>query len=269
MDGLGLCGLLNRYRMLQRSGLPLDALCIQEAVPCSPASIAASLGRRFTVAVHAQAPRLAIVYNRARLRMHWLHVYRLPKLTSVPIVQRLYANSSVEQKHALVCRLSRKRTRHRASACGITLVNFHLDTAGFNAHRRAQMHAISSLLAPRSRRWPLVACGDTNAFHFSAVKAERALARIVEPLGRHGAIDAQRSNAAPTHFFARANEPKLGHRIAVAFGRAGVDFPCRYDVVVAALESVVAGVLHTPESDHDLVWAALRCPRARGRALSP
>ena len=40
-------------------------------------------------------------------------------------------------------------------------------------------------------------------------------------------------------------------------GAIGIDFPRRYDVVAAAPRATAAGVLDTPESDHNLVWAAL------------
>ena len=122
------------------------------------------------------------------------------------------------------------------------------------------MHAVSKALTvtPRHRQHAVIACGDTNAFDFRAKEAERALARLLEPLRHHhSVVDAHAAKPAPTHFFARANEPKLGHRIAVFFGRLGVDFPRRYDVVASSSQCVAASTLHTPDSDHDLVWAAL------------
>ena len=163
----------------------------------------------------------------------------------------------------------------------LTLANFHLDAGGENEHRTAQLAALASSLGsggPQRRRLrrvevaascgaPLVACGDTNAFSFDAAAAEAALARMVAPLRRaHGAVDAHADAAEPaaTHFFARAHEPKIGHRIAVAVGRLGVDFPRRYDVIVSALRRVgAAGVTTTEGSDHDLVWAGYAYPRRK------
>ena len=76
---------------------------------------------------------------------------------------------------------------------------------------------------------------------------------------RHGAHDAHAAAPAPTHFFARADEPKLGHQLAVMVGRLGLDLPRRYDVVCAAPRAVEArGRVRTPSSDHDCVWARLR-----------
>ncbi len=147
------------------------------------------------------------------------------------------------------------------------MVNFHLDTAGHNTNRAAQLRAIAMALEPR-RDHSLIACGDTNCFSFDAAQADRDLAGMLEPLARrHGALDAHAGAAARvTHFFARAHEPSLGHRIAVAFGRLGVDFPRRYDILAAAPPAMAAGTVVTPESDHDLVWAALRSPgRSRCR----
>ena len=53
--------------------------------------------------------------------------------------------------------------------------------------------------------------------------------------------------------FARANEPKLAHQVAVAAGKLGVDFPRRYDVVATSLRCARAGTVDTPDSDHNLV----------------
>lgn len=85
---------------------------------------------------------------------------------------------------------------------------------------------------------------------------------MLTPLARrHGALDAHAatgpSAVQPTHFFARANEPKIGHRIVATLGRMGFDRPNRYDVVASAQPVAAAGMLDTPESDHNLVWAAL------------
>ena len=212
----------------------------------------------FAVATHAAAPRLGLVYDRSQLRLLGLRVISLPLLPRVPILQRIYV-SSIERKEVLVGRF-RWRDGGR-----LTLANFHLDTAGDNINRSAQMQALSDALEPRDAR-PLVACGDTNCFDWIAGKAERDLASMLTPLtDRHGAVDAhataQPPVLQPTHFFARADEPKLGQRLAVLFGSVGVDFPRRYDVVAATPRVAEAGVLTTPESDHDLVWAALRPPR--------
>ena len=90
--------------------------------------------------------------------------------------------------------------------------------------------------------------------------AEPSLARMLAPLRqRHGAHDAHAAAPAPTHFFARADEPKFGHQLAVMVGRLGLDLPRRYDVVCAAPRAVEAhGRVRTPGSDHDCVWARLR-----------
>ena len=73
--------------------------------------------------------------------------------------------------------------------------------------------------------------------------------------------DFQGEPAADTHWFARADEPKIGHQIAVALGKLGVDAPRRYDVVFSSDHALAAGVHRTPESDHDLVWASLALRR--------
>jgi len=58
-----------------------------------------------------------------------------------------------------------------------------------------------------------------------------------------------------THFFARANEPKLGQQLAVALGKFGFDLPRRYDIICSGASVQASGKLETKASDHDLVWA--------------
>ena len=265
MDGLFLRGLLARYRRHQRGPHALHALCIQEAVPHAPSAIAAALGRRFAVVTHSAAPRLALIYDRSRLRLRGLSVVMLPMLSRMHILQALYTR--IEQRHAIVGRFHWRGVRRPRSKCGLALANFHLDTAGDNLNRAAQLASLATAI-DASRPASVVACGDTNCFSWDATVAEAGLARMLAPLARrHGARDAHAMVAArpcgprPTHFFARANEPKLWHRLAVLFGtRLGLDFPRRYDVVAASPQVLAAGTVETPESDHDLVWAALRPP---------
>lgn len=261
LDGLYLPSLLRDYRRLHRA-LPLHALCIQEAVPCAAERIAAALGRQFVVASHPGARRLAIVFDGTHLRLRKLRIHLLPRLAHVPAWQRLYAGSKVQQKYALVGRFMWRRNG-RCRAKPLTVVNLHLDAAGDLRHRTVQTRSLATALETR-RDQPLIACGDTNAFTWVAATAERALRQVLQPLHRrHRLIDPHASQPQPTHFFARAHEPKLGQRIAVAFGRLGVDFPRRYDVVVGAPRPLLAGYMATPASDHDLAWAAFAIGRRR------
>ena len=286
MDARYLPRLLRAHRALHRAER-IDALCLQEVVPGAADRVASVLGEGFAVAAHETAPRLALVYDRARLDLLRLSVLELPRLQAVPLWQRLYASGTPERKQALVGRfvlreddaaaaadaaearpsssrrsdpLRRSRRRFRRRRRLLTLVNLHLDHAGDLEHRTSQVRAIASALAPRWRHRRLVACGDTNAFTWDRAAAEPALRSVLLPLlRRHAATDLHASAPLDTHFFARAREPKLGHQLAVAFGRLGVDFPRRYDVCVAsaALTPLRAGHVETPDSDHDLVWAAL------------
>jgi hypothetical protein len=41
-------------------------------------------------------------------------------------------------------------------------------------------------------------------------------------------------------------------------GKMGLDLPRRYDVVCTSVPVLRRGQVVTPDSDHDLVWAALR-----------
>ena len=259
MDGLFLRDLCASYRRQQRGPHALHALCLQEVVPHAAPAIAAALGRNFAVATHSAAPRLALIYDRSRLRLRGLSVVMLPLLTRMLTFQPLYTR--IEQRHAIVGRFRWRGVRRPRSKCGLALANFHLDTAGDNSNRATQLASLATAI-DASRPASVVACGDTNCFSWDAAKAEAGLARMLEPLARrHGARDAHATIAQPTHFFARANEPKIWHRLAVFFGtKFGLDFPRRYDVVAASPQVQAAGMVDTPESDHDLVWAALRPP---------
>lgn len=257
LDGLYLPNLLQAYRRLHAVE-PVSALCIQEAVPNAARRVAAALGRHFTVGEHAGAPRLAIVYDRTQLRLRRLDVIGLPRLTAVPLWQRIYTSACPEPKQALVAHFSLPwPRRQRQPPRHVTLANFHLDAAGDNSHRGAQLRALSTAL-PAGGGGRLVACGDANVFTLRRAEAEPALSRLLEPLRlRHGAKDAHVTSPEDTHFFARAHEPKLGQRIAVALGQLGIDAPRRYDVVAATMRCIRSGTLDTPASDHNLVWARL------------
>ena len=266
MNGVNLGPLLAAYRRLQRDR-GLHVLCIQEHVAGAAAAIARSLGGRYAVARHDATPRLVILYDRTVLSLRRARCARLPLLDRVPLWQRLYAGGLPEQKTGLI-------VSFRAARGKLTVANFHLDAAGYNEHRGAQLSALSRAIAADSARSsfqycpPLVACGDTNAFTWQKRHAEPELARMLEPLRRqHGARDAHADHPRDNHFFARAHEPKIGQRIAVAVGRVGVDFPRRYDVICSSLPIVACGMVTTPASDHDLVWAHVgRSPARAGGA---
>ena len=77
---------------------------------------------------------------------------------------------------------------------------------------------------------------------------------MLAPLAALGAED---PGTAPTHYFARQNEPKVPHRVGVLLGKLGIDLPRRYDVVCTNLPVSARGQVATPDSDHDLVWARI------------
>lgn len=77
-----------------------------------------------------------------------------------------------------------------------------------------------------------------------------------------GLVDVGAECERDNHFFKRAREPKLGQRLAVFFGRLGVDFPRRYDVVCTDLPVAEHGQVEAADSDHDIVWARVRWPSA-------
>jgi endonuclease/exonuclease/phosphatase family metal-dependent hydrolase len=249
MSGLRLAGLI-REHLAMRDSRGLDLLCIQEndkiAGGRCAGPIAAALGRRYRVLADPAAPRLAMIYDSQKLRCLDHEVIALPRLARLNRFERLYiAGGRVTTKHAQLAVFARD------GGAPLTAVNFHLDTAGGNAHRRDQVAAISAALDRRGDR-AVIACGDTNAFAWRRQLAK--LAAVLGPLISRGAVDPGRR---PTHYFARQGEPKLAHRTAAALGRLGIDIPGRYDVVCTSLETRARGQLVTPDSDHDLVWAQI------------
>mmetsp|Transcript_17398 Transcript_17398/g.44991 ORF Transcript_17398/g.44991 Transcript_17398/m.44991 type:complete len:284 (+) Transcript_17398:51-902(+) len=253
MDGLRLPGLLRHYAELATQHGHVAALCIQENKPGHAEEIAATLGGRYRAHHDLGAPRLATVYDADALTLHCSEVIDLPKIDVIPTWQRLYiASPEPEQKHASLLRFERTDNKRP-----LLLANFHLDAAGTNHHRGRQLHTICCALR---RHWgpatAVIACGDTNAFSFDRRRASAALRRMLAPLEHElGAMDVGADQDRNTHYFWRANEPKLGQRIAVFFGQFGVDFPCRYDVLCTNLEVLEHGQVETLDSDHDLVYA--------------
>ncbi len=249
MQGLRLPALIDSYRRLHAER-GLDLLCVQEngsnGGAMHAAVIADALGASYAHLCNAGFERLAIVYDRDRLECVESALVPLPRLDRLSWFERLYiVGGKIDQKYAQVAVF---RPRDGAA---IAAANFHLDTAGTNEHRGRQMAAIADALRGRGER--VVACGDTNAFSWRG--QVRALRAVLSPLAELGAEDPDTS---PTHYFARANEPKLVHKLGVLVGKLGLDRPGRYDVVCTNVDAAQRGQVVTPDSDHDLVWAALR-----------
>ena len=156
------------------------------------------------------------------------------------------------------------------------VANTHLDAAGTNAHRAAQMRAVAARLSDWAKelgrlRPPAaavcVAAADTNCFEVDREAQRDALRGIMAPLDDAlGASDLHVRTNPDTHWFARTNETGLGHRAVSFLGRFGIDAPRRYDTLATNAPVLSTGTAHTPDSDHDLVWAVLglsgqtRCP---------
>lgn len=203
---------------------------------------------RYRVVRQDDCPGLALIYDGATLRCASHEVVPLPRLQSLSWFEKLYIlGGRTKQKYVLLASME-----PLGGGPAFTATCFHLDTAGGNAHRSTQVRAIAEALQARGLERRLVACGDTNAFAWRRQAA--ALDRLLAPLAAFGAVD---PGTAPTHFFARQDEPKLPHQIGVLLGRLGLDLPCRYDVVCANLPVARRGQVPTPGSNHNLVWAAL------------
>jgi len=250
MQGLRLPALIACYRQL-RAERGLHVLCVQEnatgrdGAPMHASAIAEALGPSYAYLCDAAYERLAVIYDRERVDLVDSSLVPLPKLERLSWFERMYiVGGKTSQKYAQVAVFQPREGEP------IVAANFHLDTAGTNEHRAGQVAAIADALRARGRR--VIACGDTNAFSFRhQVDTLRSVISALEPLG---AVDPE---TAATHFFSRANEPKLVHRLGVLVGKLGVDVPGRYDVVCTNLDTSERGQVATPDSDHDLVWAQL------------
>ena len=265
MHGVFLDAMLERYIKLHHEH-PVDILCLQENVPLSPVdtkvaapgvtrthadAISSALGP-FRSLWHPEHAALATLVH-SRLEVSDSFLVRLPRLSHLNWFERLYIRGGkVKQKYAQV-------TVVGEAEASLAIVNVHLDTAGDNQHRTSQVRALADALAERGLLRHVVVCGDTNAFTWSRGHGASIVAQIMAPL-------AEVANAKPTgdwgatHFFARQREPMLTHRLLTLLGRLGLDHPLPYDVICTDLKTLGSGKVTTPESDHDLVFAALALP---------
>jgi len=273
MHGVFLGDLVERYRSLVPEHR-VDVLCLQENMPLSDEQAALRANQaalRASAGTHAELfcaelgefqcvclpehPALATLVRKAFV-LEDAFLVPLPRLGRLNWIERLYIRGGeVTVKYALVTTIRQEHQR-------LTIANFHLETAGDNAHRRRQVAAVASALDARGIHDNVVACGDTNAFSWSRSGAQRVIAQLMEPL-QHVAGAAPKTNGEATHYFARQREDLLPHRIACLIGRLGVDHPLPYDVICSDLHALKSGKVSTEESDHDLVYAELRWPPTR------
>ena len=232
--------------------------------------IARTLGVEYSVASDTtKDPRLATVYNSRLFELVESKIVELPRLSSLPTWNKLFIKSGqVEQKHALVCDFV---PNNNTPGTPIVLrnINFHLDAAGNNQHRKRQMASLLSVMAApsaidlASAPNHHIVSGDTNIFHMSHTVQQDVLQSAIESLSPFVSLlasDGQELNLdSPTHFFSRANEPTMIHQAGVFVGKHfGIDLPQCYDVVLTNLQVCDRGQVATPDcSDHDLVFATL------------
>jgi endonuclease/exonuclease/phosphatase family metal-dependent hydrolase len=252
MNGLRLRRLLRHYRVL-RDAVGLDVLCVQEN-RCSRRvghgfEIARALGARYAHLADRRDPDVGIIYDRERFRCREHVSFPLPQVPRLSWLERCYSG-----RHPRV-HLAQVAVLEDGAGLPLTVANFHLSTAGGTRHRCIQMEAVVKRIRAMAVPERTIACGDTNAFHWSQRAQPRVLDNVLAPLAAIGARPI--CDARPTHHFARQHEPKLTHRAVVMLGKLGIDLPQRYDVVCSNLPGTRGGKASTPDSDHDLVWAAL------------
>lgn len=255
MHGRRLSELLTYHQAL-RASVGLDVLCLQENGLDPDGSglfhverVAAELGPDYAWCSDPVFPGIATIYSTARFqcREHWL--VPLPRLERLSGIERFYiSGGKTKQKYALVAVLE------EASGRSLTVACFHLDAAGGNPHRRAQVQALAEALRDRGLAQRFVVCGDTNAFSWKRRRHGEALGAVMQPLS---ALGGAYPDCGPTHFFARQREPLFTHRLCTLAGHLGLDHPLRYDIVCTDMPLEESGQVQTPGSDHDLVWARL------------
>lgn len=263
MHGVFLGDLIERYRALVPEHR-VDVLCLQENMPLSAeqAALRANAGTHaelfcaelgeFQCVCLPEHPALATLIRKAFV-LEDAFLVPLPRLERLNWLERLYIRGGqVTVKYALVSVIRYDDQR-------LTVANFHLETAGDNAHRRRQVAAVAAALHERGIRQNVVACGDTNAFSWSRSGAFRVITQLMEPLKQVAGATPKTTGEA-THYFARQREDLLPHRIACMVGSLGVDHPLPYDVICSDLAAEKSGKVQTEESDHDLVYAELRWP---------
>jgi endonuclease/exonuclease/phosphatase family metal-dependent hydrolase len=253
MNGLRLRRLLRHYRTL-RDAVGLDVLCVQEnrcyVRGVHGFEIARALGRRYVHLADPQNPDVGIIYDRYRYRLREHTVFALPRLSRLSWFERRYSGPSPRVHHAQVAVLEDETGE------ALTVANFHLSTAGGTRHRHEQMQALVERIRAHGVPERTVACGDTNAFHWHPRSQPAILEALLAPLEAIGVRAAHREPR-PTHHFSRQREPRLTHQLGVLLGKLGIDLPLCYDVVCTNLPVARGGHASTPDSDHDLVWAAL------------
>ena len=261
---------LIRHHLGLRDEQGLDLLCVQEnrflteEVDLPSDRIAAALGPDYRVVRDDGCRGLALVHDTRTLTCEAHAIASLPLLAKLTPFERLYIRGGkTKQKYALLAEMSaRGGAGGQAARFGVAC--FHLDTAGGNGHRAAQVEAIAAALRARGLHRGFVACGDSNAFAWR--RQPEALQRLLAPLAALGATDPE---TRPTHYFARQNEGKFIHGTGVLLGRLGLDIPLRYDVVCSNLKVTDRGQVVTPDSDHDLVWARIEIAWEVGELCSP
>ena len=265
MHGVFLDDLIRRYEKLANER-PFDILCLQENVACDPAATA--LSGKVRQSTHAdliasalvdfraiwlpESPALATLVRR-RLEVQESFLIPLPRLAQLNWFERLYIRGGkTKQKYAQV-------TRATDGGQALCIVNFHLDTAGNNQHRQAQVRAVADTLVARGITQRIVACGDTNAFTWHRRQGHQVTAQLMAPLHAIGSAACQ-GNIEATHYFARQREALLTHRLMTLLGRLGLDHPLPYDVICTDLPVSNCDKVTTEESDHDLVFAQIDWP---------
>jgi len=261
MHGLRIDGLIPHYLAL-REAEGLDLLCLQEdryLAGVGPAGderpsarIVAALGSPYQLVRDDGCPGLCLIYDSRTLSCRPRAIVPLPRLGRLSWFEKLYiVGGKTKQKYVLLAEM-----QAHGGGPVFAAVCFHLDTAGGNAHRLTQVQAVAQALEARGLQRRAIACGDTNAFAWR--RQPEALGKLLAPLRELGAVDSETPETRATHFFARQNEPRLPHRTGVLLGKMGLDLPRRYDVVCTSVPVLRRGQVVTPDSDHDLVWAALR-----------
>ena len=168
MHATRLAALIPHYLAL-REARGLDLLCLQEnrflteETDLPSDRIAAALGPDYRAVRDDGCRGLAFVHDSRTLACAPPAIVPLPRLAKLTPFERLYIRGGkTKQKYVLLAEMSARGGDGEAARFGAAC--FHLDTAGGNTHRAAQVDAIAAALRARGLQRGFVACGDSNAF---------------------------------------------------------------------------------------------------------
>ena len=258
---------------------PIDVLCLQEQRRHDRTNLAPLLRWKLgkTTGVHFDNrmrrevkrhvadfttphvfPDSAVLWNGDRLSWIRKTINPMLRISRYDIMGRIFAVDEPMQRFSVGVRL------RLGGGKLFDVTSFHLDSWGGNGFKQEQLQSVIDGLDahigwdrdgnPVTNRG--IFCGDTNIYTPFWIPSKRLqLGAFHRILGEVGLTDPANT---PTHDHLRTPKNSLSDRIIHAAARAKLLARCRFDTVaVRDLPILYHGVVETPWSDHDFVWAII------------